>query len=145
MFKKDCIQYECVITPPEMNDNINSVMLKQAQTFLLNKCTSFGFIKQIFKIKTKSEGLINIEGSIIYKVWIDVLVCNPEIGDEIECEVTDNDDRIGKPIMKNHPLLVVIFSENEHEIGEKLVGIITDKRIDKTNNMINLLVDIKDN
>ena len=145
MFKEDCIQYECVITPPELNDNINTVMLKQAQAFLLNKCTSFGFIKQIFKIKTKSEGLINIEGSIIYKVWIDVLVCNPEIGDEIECEVTDNDDRIGKPIMKNHPLLVVIFSENEHEIGEKLVGIITDKRIDKTNNMINLLVDIKDN
>ena len=144
MFKKDIIEYECIIHPRELNDNIEKIILKQAEEDLINKCTGYGYIKQIFKIHKKSDGIISNDGTILFKVFLQVLICNPQIGDEIECEVTDRDDRIGKSMMKKEPLLVVLFPKNEeeYEIGETVVGIISNKRIDKTNNMINLLVDV---
>jgi hypothetical protein len=41
--------------------------------------------------------------------------------------------------------LVILFSKNNTllKIGMKVCGTITDKRIDKSNNIINLLVDIQ--
>ena len=144
MFKKDIIEYECVITPRQLSDKIDTIMLKQAKGHLMDKCSGYGFIKQIFKILKKTDGKILNDGNIIYTLFLEVLICNPQIGDEIECEITDKEERIGKPMMKKEPLLVVLFSkdDNNYEIGEKVFGIITDKRIDKRNNMINLLVDV---
>lgn len=142
MFKKETIQYECMIEPKELNDKIETIMLKKAKEDLENKCTGYGFIKQIFKIQKKSDGIITNDANVIFTLFLDVLVCNPQIDQEIECEITDKDDRIGKPMMKKEPLLVVLFSKHDYDIGEKVKGKITDKRIDKTNNMINLLVDV---
>lgn len=144
MFKNDIIIFECVVQPQQMINKIDTFILKYAKNELVNKCTGYGFIKEINKIHKKSEGYINPDGDVIYTIWLDVLICNPEIGSEIECKITDKDSRIGKPMMKKEPLLVILFSNKEYEIGDNVIGIITDKRIDKTNNMINLLVDIKE-
>lgn len=143
MFVQSVIQYECIIEPRHLNDNIDTIILKKATNELVDKCTGYGFIKKIIKIQNKSNGFINMHAHVIYNVDLEVLICNPNIGDEIECEITDKDDRIGKPMMKRDPLLVVMFSDKNYNIGDKVIGHITDKRIDKTNNMINLLVDIK--
>lgn len=142
MFRKEIIQYECMIEPRELNDKIETIMLKKVKEELENKCTGFGFIKQIVRISKKSDGIITNDANIIFNLFLVVLICNPQIGDEIECEITDKDDRIGRPMMKKEPLLVILFSKQDYEIGEKVKGKITDKRIDKTNNMINLLVDV---
>ncbi len=142
MFKKEIIEYECMIEPIELNEKIEIIMLNKAKQHLENKCTGFGFIKQIFRISKKSDGRITNDGNVIFTLFLEVLICNPQIGEEIECEITDKDDRIGKPMMKKEPLLVVLFSKHDYEIGDKVIGKITDKRIDKTNNMINLLVDV---
>jgi hypothetical protein len=144
MFKKDTIEYECSILPRQLGDKLDTLMLKKAKDDLVNKCTGYGFIKQIFRIQKKSDGLVTNNSDIIFTLFLEVLVCNPQVGDEIECDITDKDDRIGKPMMKKEPLLVIIFSEDDniYEIGDTVVGRITDKRIDKTNNMINLLVDV---
>ena len=144
MFKKDTIEYECSISPRQLGDKFDTLMLKKAKDDLVNKCTGYGFIKQIFRIQKKSDGLVTNNSDIIFTLFLEVLVCNPQVGDEIECDITDKDDRIGKPMMKKEPLLVIIFSEDDniYEIGDTVVGRITDKRIDKTNNMINLLVDV---
>ena len=48
-------------------------------------------------------------------------------------------------MMKKDPLLVILFGGNKDSttnIGDIVNGVISDKRIDKTNNIINLLVDI---
>lgn len=142
MFKKETIAYECSISPRQLGDNLDTIMLKKVKDDLVNKCTGYGFIKQIFRIQKKSEGFITNNSDIIFTLFLEVLICNPQIGDEIECDITDKDDRIGKPMMKREPLLVIIFSEEDYEIGDTIIGRITDKRIDKTNNMINLLVDV---
>ena len=144
MFKKDTIEYECTISPRQLNDKLDTIMLEQAKEELVDKCTGYGFIKQIFRIQKKTEGIITNNSDIIFTLFLEVLICNPQVGEEIECDITDKDDRIGKPMMKKEPLLVVIFSEDDdiYEIGDTVVGKITDKRIDKTNNMINLLVDV---
>ena len=142
MFKKETIEYECMIHPRELNDKIETIMLKKARDELENRCTGYGFIKQIFRIQKKSDGRITNDANIIFNLFLNVLICNPKIGEEIECEITDKDDRIGKPMMKKEPLLVILFSKHDYDIGEKVVGKITDKRIDKTHNMINLLVDV---
>lgn len=144
MFKKEIIEYECLIEPRELNDKLDTIMLKKVRDKLVDCCTGYGFIKQIFRIQKKSEGIIMNDSNIIFKLYLEVLICNPKVGEEIECEITDMDDRIGKPMMKKEPLLVIIFSESDQEyhVGETVVGVITDKRIDKTNNMINLLVDV---
>ena len=144
MFKKDVIEYECVVTPIQLNDKIDTIMLTKAKEQLVDKCSGYGFIKQIFRILKRSEGLITNDGNIIYTLFLEVLICNPEVGEEMECEITDQEERIGKPMMKKDPLFVVLFSKDDttYEIGEKVFGVITDKRIDKRNNIINLLVDV---
>ncbi len=141
MFNKDTINYECIIHPRHLNDKLDTIILKQAKDALENKCSGYGFIKQIIKIQQKTDGKITNDGFILFNIFLEVLICSPNIGDIIECEITDKDERIGKPMMKKEPLLVVIFSNKEYNIGDKINGIITDKRINKTNNMINLLVD----
>lgn len=142
MFKKETINYECIIHPRQLNDKLETIILKQARENLVDKCSGYGFIKQVFKIQKKSDGIITGDGFVLFNVLLDVLICNPKIGETIECEITDKDDRIGKPMMKKEPLLVVLFSKKNIDIGDIVNGIITDKRIDKTNNMINLLVDV---
>lgn len=142
MFTKDIIEYECILKPYQINENIEKIILEQTKLHLLNKCSGYGYIKQIIRIVKKLDGIITNDGNIIFKVYLEILNCNPQIGDEIDCKITDKDDRIGKPIMKKDPILAILFTDKNYEIGEKVSGIITDKRIDKTNNMINLLVQI---
>ena len=45
MFKKDLIEYESVISPQQLNDKIDTIILKQARDLLLNKCSGYGYIK----------------------------------------------------------------------------------------------------
>ncbi len=142
LFNKQLIQYECLIYPQELNDNINDIIVAKATKMLVNKCSGYGFIKQILRIHKKNDNIITNDSFVLFNVTLEVLICNPQIGDNIECVITNKDERIGRPMMKKEPLLVVIFSNKEHQIGETITGIITDKRINKTNNMINLLIDV---
>lgn len=145
MFNKSTIIHEIIIHPRDLNNDINVIIKQKAIQSLVNKCSGYGFIKQIIKVLKKSDGILTNDGSIIYKVTMEVLICNPKIGEQIECDITDYDNRIGKAMMKKDPLLVILFSKNNTllKIGMKVCGTITDKRIDKSNNIINLLVDIQ--
>ncbi len=114
---------ENITIPPKFFTNSDQFIMNQLKK-KENKCTKYGYIRNIDKLIHKSDGMVydvDFSGDLLINIIYTAYVCNPTIGSEINCEVVQivlEDEFIAA---EKHPLFInVIIDNQDREILEKL-------------------------
>ena len=83
------------LRPIDLNNKIDDIILDKLKRKVEGRCLKVGYvIPNSVNIKTRSLGMINnasFDGMTTYKITFTADVCNPVIGQLIECEVGNID------------------------------------------------------
>ena len=143
MYYKKNITCKVTVEPKFFNSKIKKFLLSKIRYELENKCTKDGYIKKVHKIINKSLGKIyscDLSGDVVYDVTVEVTICCPEIGQELECMITSLESRVGAIICKNDPLLIMILNHNSSaDIGDTINIIIKQIRFKQNDKFINII------
>jgi DNA-directed RNA polymerase subunit E'/Rpb7 len=105
-----------------LNRAIDEVLLEQLKLKLEGICIKPGYIKpDSVRILSRTAGKMNIgvfDGTANFIVKYEALVCNPAIGDIIECQVSDtNKAAINAFVEDENTSPLNIFMARQHHIG----------------------------
>lgn len=138
---------ESILVPPEYITSPDSYILNILKT-KENKCTKFGYIKNIDKLIHKSDAIIyelDFSGNLLYNITYTAYVCDPEINSIINCKIIQivlEDQFI---VAENDPLFInVIIDHNINDlynlkIGDNIKVKILAKRLNLNNNKIKIV------
>jgi DNA-directed RNA polymerase subunit E'/Rpb7 len=110
------------LKPMDLNNKIDEIILQKLRKKVEGKCIKVGFIIQnSLKILTRSLGIINnanFDGITMYKIKYTADVCNPAIGQFVQCQVSNIDKSqiicyIDTP--EKSPLEIYLFKH--HHVG----------------------------
>lgn len=110
------------LRPIDLNNKIDDIILDKLKRKVEGRCLKVGYvIPNSVNIKTRSLGMINnasFDGMTTYKITFTADVCNPVIGQLIECQVGNIDKSqvicyIDKPSIS--PIEIYLFKH--HHVG----------------------------
>ena len=110
------------LRPIDLNNKIDDIILDKLRRKVEGRCLKVGYvIPNSVNIKTRSLGMINnasFDGMTTYKITFTADVCNPVIGQLIECQVGNIDKSqvicyIDKPSIS--PIEIYLFKH--HHVG----------------------------
>ncbi len=137
IYHKEILDYKITLTPDKMNNRkLNEILYDALNNTIGGKCLTTGYIKaDTLKIISKSCGLVAAEkfdGSITYIINFEADICNPKIGQEIECTIEDNIQSfvvayIGES-MKKSPIHIYMAKHN-HQGDEIFIKLQKGDRI----------------
>ena len=132
---KQIIQQKECLSPNITLGDINESLKKKIVQKIEGKCCKNGYVKKgSTNILSRSIGQINsshFSGNIIYNVKLEVEVCNPKKGDQIECVVLGiNKMGIMCKSKEKSPLLIAL-SKIHHQEPEKQKRFISIKEKDQ--------------
>jgi DNA-directed RNA polymerase subunit E'/Rpb7 len=110
------------IKPNLLNHNIDEILLQQLRLKVEGICIKSGYIKPgSVHILSRTAGKMNIgmfDGNASFIVKYEAQVCNPAIGEIIECQVSDiNKAAISAFIEDASTTPLNIFMARQHHIG----------------------------
>lgn len=145
MYKNKIITYQVKVEPKDLNNKLNSYLLNYVKSRLEERCTEWGYIKEITKIKNKSYGRIyscDLSGDIVYTVDYEAKVCLPKVDDVIECKVTNIESRANAIISKVLPLSVIVISNQKVDIDDMIKVKVKDVVFKQNDKYITLICDL---
>jgi DNA-directed RNA polymerase subunit E'/Rpb7 len=117
------------LKPSDLNNKIDDIILQKLKRKVEGKCIKVGYVvPDSIKILTRSLGIINntnFDGITMYKVRYNVDVCNPAIGQIIQCTVFNIDKSqvicyVNNP--ETSPLEVFLF-KHHHTGNTEFAGL----------------------
>ena len=110
------------IKPQLINHNIDEVLLQQLKLKVEGICIKVGYIKpDSVNILSRTSGKMSIgvfDGTVSFIIKYEALVCNPAIGDVIECQVSDiNKAAICAFVESEATSPLNIFMARQHHVG----------------------------
>ena len=128
LFNNILLEEYIYLKPSDINMKIDDIILAKLKKKVEGKCLKVGYIlKNSIDIQSRSMGVLNnasFDGRTTYKVKYTANVCNPVVGQIIQCRV-DNIDKsqvicyIDEPI-ENSPLEIYLFKH--HHVGNAEFG-----------------------
>lgn len=105
-----------------LNRVIDEVLLEQLKLKLEGICIKSGYIKpDSVRILSRTAGNMNIgvfDGTASFLVKYEALVCNPVIGDIIECQVSDTNKAAINAFVEDEATSPLnIFMARQHHVG----------------------------
>ena len=95
LYKTILLEEYIYLKPSDLNKKIEDVILDKLKQKVEGKCTNVGYvIHDSINIQTRSLGMINnasFDGITTYKIKFTADVCNPVIGQIIQCQVGNID------------------------------------------------------
>jgi DNA-directed RNA polymerase subunit E'/Rpb7 len=122
LYKSVLLEEYIYLKPADLNNKIDEIILQKLKRKVEGKCIRVGYvIPGSLKILTRSLGIINnsnFDGITMYKIKFSVDVCNPAIGQVIQCQVFNIDKSqvicyIDNP--DSSPLEIYLFKH--HHVG----------------------------
>ena len=122
LYKTIMLEEYIYLKPMDLNNKIDDIILVKLKKKIEGKCIKVGYVSpDSVKILTRSLGIINnsnFDGITMYKVRFTVNVCNPAIGQIIQCNVFNIDKSqvicyIDNP--DTSPLEIYLFKH--HHVG----------------------------
>ena len=88
----ECLLKDCVfLQAKDLNYKIDDILLKKMKEKVEGRCIKVGYVMpNSVKIKSRSLGIINnanFDGTTTYNITYTATICNPSIGQEINCYV----------------------------------------------------------
>jgi DNA-directed RNA polymerase subunit E'/Rpb7 len=137
---KNILQEDYIyLKPSDLNNKIDDIIIHKLRRKIEGKCIKVGYIvPDSIKILTRSLGIINntnFDGITMYKVKYNVDICNPAIGQMIQCTVFNIDKSqvicyVNNP--ETSPLEVFLF-KHHHTGNTEFTGL-------KIGDMVNVRV-----
>jgi DNA-directed RNA polymerase subunit E'/Rpb7 len=94
IYTKMVLYKQLSIRPNEISSNINQNLEKCLREEVEGICVKEGYVRpNSVKIISRSQGeldIVNFNGNTTFTVRYEVDICNPQIGQIIECQVDDN-------------------------------------------------------
>jgi DNA-directed RNA polymerase subunit E'/Rpb7 len=127
------------LKPIDLNNKIDDVIMARLKNKVEGKCIKVGYvIPNSLKILTRSLGIINntnFDGITMYKIKYSADICNPAIGQIVQCQVFNIDKSqvicyIDNP--KSSPLEVFLFKHhhaNNTDFAALKIGDIVNVRV----------------
>ena len=124
----NCILIKKIVVQSKfLNENINEYISSYIKSKIENHCVDEGFIKEdSIKILKKSAGMLigsRFTGDITYEVAYTAQVCNPMVGNIIECKVKFI-NKLGL-LGNNGPITIIVgkqFHSNDNDLNKIGVG-----------------------
>jgi DNA-directed RNA polymerase subunit E'/Rpb7 len=122
LYKNVMLEEYIYLKPADLNNKIDDVIMHKLCKKVEGKCIRVGYVvPNSVKILTRSLGIINnsnFDGITMYKVGFSVDVCNPAIGEIIQCQVHNIDKSqvicyVDSP--ETSPLEIYLFKH--HHVG----------------------------
>ena len=119
LYKTVILNEYIYLKPTDLNFKIDNIILTKLKNKVEGKCQKVGYIiPNSIKIQTRSLGMINnasFDGMTTYKVIYTCDVCNPTIGQVIQCSVGNIDKSqvicyIGNS--ETSPIEIYLFKQN---------------------------------
>ena len=119
MFKHSLVITKIIVPPNKFHKHEEYVKQKIYKLSGKNFSNEIGYINKIIdiiKIQVLDIVKEDFSGNLIYEVTFLVENCNPEIDEEIECQIIQTGDII---FALNEPLKIIIIPHNLPELKEK--------------------------
>jgi DNA-directed RNA polymerase subunit E'/Rpb7 len=125
LYKNILLNEVIYLKPSDLNCKINDIILMKLKKKVEGRCLKVGFImKDSVKIQSRSLGMINnasFDGMTSYKLTYTADVCNPVIGQIIQCQVGNIDKSQTICYLEdqpnNSPIEIYLFKH--HHIGNQ--------------------------
>lgn len=147
LFNTAIIDEQVNITPIDSNKNIDEIILDKLRDKLEGYCTQYGYIEEVRGITEKEEHpKLNDNGSgdYIIKVKIEVMRCLPVKDQEIECEITADDEHMGVYVSFEEPIFISIITEEELKVGDVIKVKVEDFQLKHRDSIITILASYVD-
>jgi DNA-directed RNA polymerase subunit E'/Rpb7 len=110
------------VKPHLLNYEIDTVLLEQLKLKLEGICIKPGYIKpDSIRILSRTAGKMNIgvfDGTASFVIKYEALICNPAIGDIIECQVSDTNKAAINAFVEDETTSPLnIFMARQHHVG----------------------------
>ena len=123
LYKTIFLEEYIYLRPMDLNHKIEDIILMKLKNKVEGRCLKVGYIvKDSINIQTRSLGMINnasFDGMTTYKIKFTAKVCNPVIGQVIQCNVGNIDKSQVICYIDNHneesPLEIYLFKH--HHVG----------------------------
>ena len=122
LYKNVMLEEYIYLKPADLNNKIDDIIMRKLCKKVEGKCIRVGYVvPNSVKILTRSLGIINnsnFDGITMYKVGFSVDVCNPAIGEIIQCQIHNIDKSqficyVDSP--ETSPLEIYLFKH--HHVG----------------------------
>ena len=142
---------DTIVVPPRHITTADSYILNILKK-KENKCTKFGYIKNIDKLIHKSDPIIyelDFSGNLIYNIIYTAYVCDPEINSIINCKIIQIVVEDQFIVAENYPLFInVIIDDNIDELNklklnDNIKVEILAKRLNLNNDKIKIVAKYK--
>lgn len=139
LYKNLMLEEYIYLKPIDLNNKIDDVIMARLKKKVEGKCIKVGYvIPNSLKILTRSLGIINntnFDGITMYKIKYSADLCNPAIGQVVQCQVFNIDKSqvicyIDNP--KTSPLEVFLFKHhhaNNTDFAALKIGDIVNVRV----------------
>ena len=132
IYAKSVLTHHVSLSPEQIEDGIDEIILKQIKNDIEGKCSKEGYVKKdsVSVIKRSTGNLRNNEftGDIHYQVLYSCLVCNPSNNQEIFCTVKQK-NKMGV-LAESGPLVIIIpFQHHDNANRTIFQNIEADKKI----------------
>jgi len=95
LYRNVLLEEYIYLKPADLNNKIDDIILQKLRRKVEGKCIKVGYVvPDSIKILTRSLGIINntnFDGITMYKVKYSVDVCNPAVGQIIQCSIFNID------------------------------------------------------
>lgn len=125
LYKNFILEEYIYLKPIDLNNKIDAIILQKLQKKVEGRCIKIGYVMPTsVKILVRSLGIINnasFDGSTTYKITYTADICNPVIGQIIQCQVGNIDkSQTICYIMQNNtndlaetsPIEIYLFKQN---------------------------------
>lgn len=147
LFNTAIIDEQVNITPIDSNKNIDEIIIEKLKEKLEGYCTQYGYIEEVIKITKKEEHpKLNDNGSgdYIIKVQIEVMRCLPVKEQEIECQITADDEHMGVYVSFEEPIFISIITEEDLKVGDVVKVKVEDFQLKHRDSIITILTSYVD-
>jgi DNA-directed RNA polymerase subunit E'/Rpb7 len=127
LYKKKILTKRIFITADKLGEDINTTIKEKLDNEINGICVKEGFIKpNTSKILLRSEGVIsinNFNAVIYYTIKFEAMVCNPYVGQILECYVSNVEKTNIKCYIENEDTSPLnIFLSKQYHIGNEEYG-----------------------
>jgi DNA-directed RNA polymerase subunit E'/Rpb7 len=125
LFKNILLTEDIYLKPMDLNCKIDDIILAKLKKKVEGRCLKVGFIvRDSVKIQSRSLGMINnasFDGMTSYKVTYTADVCNPAVGQLVQCQVGNIDkSQIICYIDEPHDMSAIeIYLFKHHHVGNE--------------------------
>jgi len=129
LYKNMLLEDYIYLKPADLNNKIDDIIMQKLKRKVEGKCIKVGYVvPDSIKILTRSLGIINntnFDGITMYKVKYSVDICNPAVGQIIQCTVFNIDKSqvicyVNNP--ETSPLEVFLF-KHHHTGNTEFAGL----------------------